>query len=157
MTDRVLLWEILMDQELSQYSAIIIDNNAETFSRYFFNCNIFIVLEDVILWSCFLFYFFYANQRLIDYLDEAIFTVLQVHLKEPEVIFLCSKLVSKRFISHANHLKKKWNDLVKIFLLDQEPVYNAFLVKLKLDFLNQPLPGREKSLWQLTLLRPLWL
>lgn len=38
-----------MDQELSQYSAIIIDNNAEKFSRYFFNCNIFIVLEDVIL------------------------------------------------------------------------------------------------------------
>lgn len=157
MTDRVLLWEILMDQELSQYSAIIIDNNAEKFSRCFFNCNIFIVLEDVILWSCFLFYFFYANQRLIDYLDEAIFTVLQVHLKEPQVIFFCSKLVSTRFISHANHLKKKWNDLVKIFLLDQEPVYSAFLVKLKLDFLNQPLLGREKSLWQLTLLRPLWL
>ncbi|CAA7022961.1 unnamed protein product [Microthlaspi erraticum] len=105
--------EILTDENLSQYSVIMLDEahertihtdvlfgllkkllkrrldlrlivtsatlDAEKFSGYFFNCNIFTIpgrtfpVEKL-----------YTKQPETDYLDAALITVLQIHLTEPE-------------------------------------------------------------------------
>ncbi|KAH0981256.1 hypothetical protein GBA52_008433 [Prunus armeniaca] len=113
MTDGMLLREILIDENLSQYSVVMLDEahertihkdvlfgllkklvkrrpdlrlivtsatlDAEKFSGYFFNCNIFTIPG-----RTFPVEILYTKQPESDYLDASLITVLQMHLTEPE-------------------------------------------------------------------------
>ncbi|XWS17963.1 hypothetical protein CRYUN_Cryun32bG0001300 [Craigia yunnanensis] len=115
MTDGMLLWEILIDENLSQHSVIMLDEayertihtdlvkrrpdlrlivtsatlDAVKFSGCFFNCNIFTIPG-----RTFPVEILYTKQPESDYLDASLITVLQIHLTEPEsdiLLFLTSQ------------------------------------------------------------------
>ncbi|KAJ0039771.1 hypothetical protein Pint_26551 [Pistacia integerrima] len=104
-------------------------------SRYFFNGNIFTVPWKK--FSCRI--FSYAKQSVIGYLDEAIFTVLQARLREPEgdillfltgqeeIDFSCQSLFEK--------MKGLGEDLPELIVKDL--FTEQFLLKLSPGFLYQ--------------------
>lgn len=174
MTDGMLLREILMDENLSQYSVIMIDEahertihtdvlfgllkqlvkrrpdlrlivtsatlDAEKFSGYFFNCNIFTIPG-----RTFPVEILYTKQPESDYLDAALITVLQIHLTEPEGDILLF-LTGQEEIDYAcqclyERMKGLGKSVPELIIL---PVYSALPSEMQSRIFDPAPPGKRK-------------
>ncbi|KAI5353745.1 hypothetical protein L3X38_006639 [Prunus dulcis] len=174
MTDGMLLREILIDENRSQYSVVMLDEahertihtdvlfgllkklvkrrpdlrlivtsatlDAEKFSGYFFNCNIFTIPG-----RTFTVEILYTKQPESDYLDASLITVLQIHLTEPEGDILLF-LTGQEEIDFACHslyerMKGLGKNVPELIIL---PVYSALPSEMQSRIFDPAPPGKRK-------------
>ncbi|KAM7515656.1 hypothetical protein LguiA_005239 [Lonicera macranthoides] len=174
MTDGMLMREILIDEDLSQYSVVMLDEahertihtdvlfgllkqlvkrrpdlrlivtsatlDAEKFSGYFFNCNIFTIPGRTYPVEI-----LYTKQPESDYLDAALITVMQIHLTEPEGDILVF-LTGQEEIDHAcqclyERMKGLGRNVPELIIL---PVYSALPSEMQSRIFEPAPPGKRK-------------